>query len=435
MKIEIIIFNIAVLLLLIYLIYIYIYINYRYEGFEVSLGQLKTQDDVVDSTINSDFLRINDIFSSSDLEELDKNKFDGNSSEFAYPSEIIPQIKRNFNKFKLLFPNNTALQGLSFPDGYYWIRFKNDNRKLIYCIMNEAYFGGGWMLAMRAVKNSTTFKYDSAYWTNTQTLNDSDSIIKNILTEILNINTGNMDIETIRNNEDLRTISSIGNLIFNTGLNQNTYDLKTDAFNYHDAREWMAIFYHKTGDMITRGGDIILVSEGGKTEGKTPQPISSQNKNTRGWIWREVPRTTKANGDPESMRELFFNRTPGNGFNNTNNYWEFLSKYGISNAKGLNKWRKQSTDTGITLWSGQEGFNFYGINWEYPTSGLMWGHHRRYRVRWGFVWNNEVDINNQTSDAACGIGMTDYSCRDDWRWDGTQIKGCNESIAFEIYVR
>lgn len=455
MKIEIIIFNILVLILLIYLIYLYIYINYRYEGFadannytkDTDLGtssaiavSIKSQDDVVNSTIDQDFLRINDVFSKADYDSIDKNKFDGNSSEFAYPSQIIPQIKKNFEKFKLLFPNNTSLQGLKFPDGYYWIKFKNESRKLIYCIMNEAYFGGGWMLAMRGVKNSTTFKYDSSYWTSTETLNDTESNIKNTLVDVLKIGTGDMDIDIMRKNDDLKSISSIGNLIFKTDLNQNTFDIKTDAFNFHDSREWMAIFYHKTGEMITRGGDIILASEGGKTEGTNPQPISSKNKNTRGWIWREVARTTKANGDPEPMRELFYNRrvsTTGDnsGFDATNNYWDFLSKYGITNARGLNKWRKQNTDTGITLWSAQEGFNFYGVNWQYPLSGRMWGVGREFKVRWGFIWNNEVDINNQTSDAACGIGMADHSCRDEWRWNGTQTKGCNESIAFEIYVR
>jgi len=42
-----------------------------------------------------------------------------------------------------------------------------------YCLMDSAYNGGGWMLAMKATRG-TTFNYDANYWTTSNTLNSSD---------------------------------------------------------------------------------------------------------------------------------------------------------------------------------------------------------------------------------------------------------------------
>ena len=59
-------------------------------------------------------------------------------------------------------------------DGVYWINLPNVGLTQIYCIMNSAYDGGGWMLAMKA-SAGTTFNYDSNYWTTNNTLNPSDN--------------------------------------------------------------------------------------------------------------------------------------------------------------------------------------------------------------------------------------------------------------------
>jgi len=44
----------------------------------------------------------------------------------------------------------------------------------VYCIMNSALDGGGWMLAMKSDANSGTFGYDANYWTTSNTLNASN---------------------------------------------------------------------------------------------------------------------------------------------------------------------------------------------------------------------------------------------------------------------
>ena len=55
-------------------------------------------------------------------------------------------------------------------DGVYWIDLPNEGPTEVYCLMDNAYDGGGWMLAMKATQG-TTFRYSSSYWTSSNTLN------------------------------------------------------------------------------------------------------------------------------------------------------------------------------------------------------------------------------------------------------------------------
>lgn len=57
-------------------------------------------------------------------------------------------------------------------DGQYWIDISG-TPTLVYSIMNSSQGGGGWMLAMRGKNASSTFKYDSAYWTDSLLLNST----------------------------------------------------------------------------------------------------------------------------------------------------------------------------------------------------------------------------------------------------------------------
>ena len=65
-------------------------------------------------------------------------------------------------------------------DGVYYINLPTVGVKQIYCIMNSAVDGGGWMLAMKANSNGSTtaplqtFKYAASYWTTADELNATD---------------------------------------------------------------------------------------------------------------------------------------------------------------------------------------------------------------------------------------------------------------------
>jgi hypothetical protein len=63
-------------------------------------------------------------------------------------------------------------------DGVYWINLPTVGPTQIYCIMNSAYDGGGWMMAMKAT-TGTTFSYSANYWTTTNTLNPTDNTRNN----------------------------------------------------------------------------------------------------------------------------------------------------------------------------------------------------------------------------------------------------------------
>jgi len=59
------------------------------------------------------------------------------------------------------------------PDGIYWINV-NGTATQTYCLMDQKWDGGGWMLLMKMTRG-TTFQYSSTYWTDqANTLNPTD---------------------------------------------------------------------------------------------------------------------------------------------------------------------------------------------------------------------------------------------------------------------
>jgi hypothetical protein len=58
-------------------------------------------------------------------------------------------------------------------DGVYYINV-NGTSTATYCLMNDCYDGGGWMMLMKGTRG-TTFQYSANYWTSTNTLNPTDT--------------------------------------------------------------------------------------------------------------------------------------------------------------------------------------------------------------------------------------------------------------------
>jgi hypothetical protein len=58
----------------------------------------------------------------------------------------------------------------SAPNGVYWIDLPESGPTLTYCLMDDTYDGGGWMLMMKATRGNT-FNYNASYWTANDTLN------------------------------------------------------------------------------------------------------------------------------------------------------------------------------------------------------------------------------------------------------------------------
>lgn len=101
----------------------------------------------------------------------------------------------------------------SKTDGVYWIDLPTVGPTQIYCIMNSAVDGGGWMMALKATRG-TTFSYSSSYWTTTNTLNPS-------------------------------------------ATNRSDGDAKFDTFNYFPATDMLAIWPD-----LSNGGDITGLTTG-----------------------------------------------------------------------------------------------------------------------------------------------------------------------------
>ena len=82
--------------------------------------------------------------------------YDGLSSATAAPSAAY-----------LVANGNTA-------NGVYWINLPTAGATQIYCILDRAVDGGGWMMAMKATRG-TTFNYYAGDWTTVTTLNPTDT--------------------------------------------------------------------------------------------------------------------------------------------------------------------------------------------------------------------------------------------------------------------
>jgi hypothetical protein len=59
-------------------------------------------------------------------------------------------------------------------DGLYYINLPTVGIQQVYCLMDNKYDGGGWMMAMKATKG-TTFNFDANYWNTANTLNSAQT--------------------------------------------------------------------------------------------------------------------------------------------------------------------------------------------------------------------------------------------------------------------
>ncbi len=84
--------------------------------------------------------------------------FSSTGGNQAYPAESAKIIK--------------DITGIN-TDGVYYINV-NGTSTPVYCLMNDHYDGGGWMMLMKATRG-TTFNYNSTYWTRINILNPTQT--------------------------------------------------------------------------------------------------------------------------------------------------------------------------------------------------------------------------------------------------------------------
>ena len=89
------------------------------------------------------------------------------STATIYDGSTSLKAAKSAQAIKLLNPSAT--------DGVYWINLPTVGATQIYCLMDNKWDGGGWMMAMKAAATGTTFQYTANYWTTANTLNPSDN--------------------------------------------------------------------------------------------------------------------------------------------------------------------------------------------------------------------------------------------------------------------
>jgi len=253
MRIRIILLNVLLLIFLFVLIYLYIYVNYNNitEKF-VGEGAIFLQSvnnknsnlaDVSTVTTNAN----NTTTESIELgEQIPINEeYMGMDPKNAFVNIIDIMCQNRIIKLK------GATNGIYFNNGYYWINIPIVGPKLLFLITNDEIQSGGWLLAMRATKESETYNIISYsnlldWFTDTTTKKSYSNYILSL--EINSKIRHNKELGLLKYNNDLVdnfNISSIGNKIYTSN---SLYDCKYEIFNNYNIKEIMVIFYKDSID-------------------------------------------------------------------------------------------------------------------------------------------------------------------------------------------
>ena len=382
MNINILLYNILFIILLVLLIYLFIYINNKHienfvdteaNGASGTSGASGASGASGTSGANSALSNRN-TGATPPVQNFvyvrEPWEYIGNDISTAVPS--AEYLQSYYDVFKAIPEAKVTSR---FTSGYYWINFgdyvvgnvnSQTNNKYTYCLLDANIAGGGWILAMRGIKGSKTFHYNSPYWTAMGTLNDSAQHIENTVGYSFTQNSSGtrvkMNAEII--DPQLDRISSIGNLIYTLNGTQDAarYDAKFEAFDKYPAREWLVIFYINDGQQASnkKGGDY---------------------NNSRGWVWHETNLPRNAQNRPYTAREIFNGAHVSGRLDNTgvqiSSELQLSTRenYGGANPnvdiKNLKKFYKNYNGSGIptpAIWSSQNGYNWYGINYQHNNT-------------------------------------------------------------------
>lgn len=257
-------------------------------------------------------------------------------------------------------------------DGIYWIRMPDNVVKPVYCIMNDACNGGGWMLAMKGAKNKQTFMFNSPHWTTSTILNEYD-------------------------------------LTRNDGAN-NT-DAKYEVFNKCEINDCLAIFNSAdTNNTINLPGYGYSWFEPNII--KTKQSLLnyfSKNNTYIQYYGEANHKFSNYNNSPICESTRYSSRDDFIAKNITNKYKE-------------------------GIWSNQREFMAYGLNIRPATSwghSVRWGGTFNENAGLGVQWYT----GDGSNDVSGGIGISFNYSSGDYIGCCQASRGRNASMRFEWYVR
>ena len=242
-------------------------------------------------------------------------------------------------------------------DGTYWIDLPNSGPTQVYCRMDTAYNGGGWMLAGKGTRNNSDWEYASSWW------------------------------------ED--------NLTHNASATQNNNDgsAKGAVFNEYLASDIAAVF-PDVGSGGTWGNQGIGWTWHFNDWWQDQVPPKSAT-GTTGWL-----------PEPQTLNAFFKKGVT-------------ITKY-ADDYSGWNGWSGgPHSDSTAYHW---HGFNF-ASGWDGQES-----QNTRAKVRWGYAWNNEDEVNSNDVFGGIGMAYPGYSAGDAiFCCQG--YTGVNRDMRFEMYVR
>ena len=278
-------------------------------------------------------------------------------------------------------------------NGVYWITLPTVGATQIYCILDRAVDGGGWMMAMKATRGNT-FNYYANYWTTANTLAPTDTT-------------------------------------------RNDADAKFHTMNYSPASDLLALWPDISGNSTT-GGSLFL------TDPKYVVPSTSY----KCWSWlqnRFTSAGTFYNGGGSNATTV----TAPTGITTSMTLINWFNKLqtatvtvGSDGARYFIKDAITWTGWNAAAFSSQTDVRFYGFNYynnQSTTNGT--------RTRWGFGWNENGGGlfpagNMDSDDVFGGIGTWGVQQQTTYHYsagDGVgcceNTKGVNRSARVEIYIR
>lgn len=300
----------------------------------------------------------------------------------------IENVANNLQEIKQVTCSNT--------DGYYYININGIPQK-VYCILNDniGVFKGGWMLAMKGAKYSTTFMYNSPYWTTKNTLN-KDTVINNL-----------SDITT---------------------------EIKTEVFNYYNFKEVLVIFndprfaapYYKTSYYRLNNPNLIKTDKNGNETGVISLADFFAN-NYNDFYYANVNDKVILNNQNDIIN---YNQGSALGIRqiNTNGDLNSFNIRYLANSSGFN----YTND----IFSKQSIAMAFGLNLNFNS----WAWNDKHKVRIGAVYNENNNENFTSIDVSNGVGLNAKRYNPGYA-AGDLINCCqssggiNDALPFLLFVR
>jgi hypothetical protein len=335
-------------------------------------------------------------------------------------------------------------------DGMYYINC-NGVSTPTYCLMNDAYDGGGWMMMMKGTRG-TTFNFDSTHWTTTSTLNpgnanrdDGDAKydtynyqnIQDVLAIFPDVpGTGSVSVRAKADNTYLNyyyNLDPAANVNFNNTdgdeflrlLRENNYDMYVSINNtvvhiyaLHATGGSGILFMQLKARNLT-GANVSTSTFTASDANLTITPIGKTYSGSLtvpdGWTWKLENWNAGTRATALSGFQTARDATPSN-------------PYVFSGYNG-------------TVWSHETTTSRHVIGGASHISPAPVQDGQPVTARWGMIFNNEADFN--TCDAWCGIGLKgshsnvtyNYSAGD-FGWNSQLVRGgLRRSMRFEMYGR